>query len=181
MNTEHQKWMDEMFDLLLLANETGYARFDSLFLLAEIVRHFKPRAPLELGTMRGCSSVFIAKALTPGAKLTCIDSFKFATQEQVRSKLDRFRVSDRIELIQGDTQRAGKLLKGKHDFVFFDASHDAGGLIAEFESVVPHIESPAVLVVDDYMCAPEALNKIAGQNLGFKTYPVHFGMGVFVR
>jgi hypothetical protein len=53
--------------------------------------------------------------------------------------------------------------------------------LKEYEAVIPRLDRPAVLVIDDYGSSLEALHRMGKYHDGMKTYPVHFGMCVIVR
>lgn len=173
--------LDDLDFLRQLADRTGYARYDSLLLVAELVRLFAPVAPLELGVMHGCSTAFIVRALAEGVTLTAIDDFTLAPLEGTVANLSRLRIAERVRLIRGDTTRAGELIDFRPDFVFFDASHTDATLLAEFESLRPLLAPRALLVIDDTLCAPGALAEIGKGAAKMMAFPVHFGLCAVLR
>lgn len=176
-----KKHLDDLDFLRRLADRTGYNRYDSLLLVAEFVRRFRPSSPLELGVMHGCSTAFIARALDEGVTLTGIDDFTLAPIEDATANLAHLGLADRVRLIRGDTKQAGGLIDFRPDFVFFDASHTDEALLAEFRSVQPLLAPGALLVVDDTLCAPLALAEIGIGAAAMVAFPVHFGLCAVLR
>lgn len=176
-----QETLDELSDLFALARKSGYTHFDSLFTLAALVGAFKPKRVVELGTLHGCSTVFIAKALEPGASMVSIDNYaEQPDPNSVRRTLDRFRVSDRVQLIRESTYKAGNYAAGPVDMVFFDASHTDEGVLKEFYAIKPKLASGAVLIFDDALCIPAAIAQIGIDNAAMRAYSVNFGLCVMV-
>ena len=173
--------LDGLAALLQLAVESDYPRYDSLLLLAELVRQFRPERVLELGVYKGCSTVFMAKALKSDATITAVDDFTLVRRDQVRATLVEHGVSDRVALIEADTRHVREHLEGEFDFVFFDASHTNEDVIAELDSVAPRLARRAVLVFDDALHINAALAEIGAGHQGMRSYNVHFGMCVIVR
>ena len=176
--------LDRLANLLDLATKSGYARYSSLFLLAQLVRDFKPTRIVELGTYHGCSTIFIADALQPGAKLLSIDSYKQSNHKDVSDTLIEFSVHDKVHLRTGDTRTAGiyiaEAFDGLVDMVFFDASHTDQEVLKEFKSIRPYLSENAVLIFDDALCIPAAIATIGIDNMAMRAYSVNFGLCVMV-
>ncbi len=97
-------------------------------LLQFLVYALGARKVVEIGTLAGYSAVWIARALSTGAKLYTLEkSSKHA--EVARASFERAGVSERIELLEGAAQDSLRKLaaKGPFDLVFIDA--DKGGYV----------------------------------------------------
>lgn len=177
-----QQQLDDLYDLLQLATESGYAEYDSLFTVAHLVRMFGARRVLELGTFKGCSAVFIARELPPDGHLVTVDRFDRHPAADVAATLERFGVRDRVTLVTGDTRASGPLVKdfGPFDCVFFDASHTDDEVLVEWESVRPFVAPRALLLVDDSLCVMRAINAMGMNHSGMRSYAVHFGLCAIV-
>jgi predicted O-methyltransferase YrrM len=175
-----QQRLDQLSELIDLAVLSGYARYDSLLLLAELVREFQPRRVLELGVLHGCSTIFMAKALSAGSEIVAVDDFTLSTVADVQASLKRHGVDDRVTLLQSDTRDLAGKLEGTFDFVFLDASHVSADVLAEFQAINASLIRPPVLVFDDALCIPEALAEIGINHHAMRAYEVNHGLCVIV-
>jgi len=174
----NQAKLDKVAALHDLAHASGYARYDSLYALAEFCRHAPATRILELGVYRGCSAVFMARAC--GASIVGIDDFTQAPMTVAQKNLEAFGLADRVQLIKGDTRVANQLTAGPFDLVFFDACHTNEGVLAEFKAVRPLLAPRALLVVDDSLHVHGAIGAMATPNGGLRNYSVHFGLCAIV-
>jgi predicted O-methyltransferase YrrM len=80
---------------------------------------------VEIGTLGGYSSIWIARALVPGGKLITLDVNPLHA-EIAREHFRRAGVDDRIDIIIGDAHESLKQLVpvGPFDMVFIDADKD---------------------------------------------------------
>jgi predicted O-methyltransferase YrrM len=78
---------------------------------------------LEIGTLGGYSTIWLARALPPGGKLTTLEvDPKHA--EVARANLARTGLADRAEVITGRALDTLPKLSGPFDFIFIDANKD---------------------------------------------------------
>jgi caffeoyl-CoA O-methyltransferase len=88
---------------------------------------------VEIGTLAGYSGIWLARALPNGGKLYTIEkSGKHAGV--ARENFERARLTDRIELLQGDAPDMLRIIsvKAPFDMVFIDADKDSYPLYLEW-------------------------------------------------
>ena len=107
-------------------------------MLELLARMCGARRILELGTLAGYSTLWLARALPPGGELVTVD----LDAEVARRNLAG---DPRITVIEGDARTVA--LEGTFDFVFLDAEkrHNA----AYLERVLPHTRPGSVIVADN--------------------------------
>lgn len=118
-------------------------------MLSVILDMHKPLSILEIGTAYGYSSIFFALKC-PDAHITTIErSDKML--ENAKTNFEKFGLTDRIEILEGDAE---EMLRGlsddsKFDFVFIDAAktHYREYFDLSFE----HMNKGAVIVCDDVL------------------------------
>lgn len=106
-----------------------------------------PALCIEIGTFTGYSSLAIARALGPDAKLICCDVSEEWTAV-AREHWEAAGVSDKIELRIGpaiDTVRS--LGDTPIDFAFIDA--DKTGYVDYYEDLVPRLSTKGIIAVDN--------------------------------
>jgi predicted O-methyltransferase YrrM len=104
------------------------------------------RRILELGTLGGYSTVFLARALAPGGVVVTLErSPDYA--EVARRNLETAGVADRVELLVGPAAESLRTLEGPFDLVFLDA--DKASNPHYLELVLPLMRPGAVLVADN--------------------------------
>jgi len=114
-----------LFDEVLAANSAaGLAPIDVSptqgKLLHLLVRMTAARRVLEIGTLGGYSSIWMALALPAGGRLVTIEVDP-RTAEVARANFDRTGLADRIDLRVGAALDVLPDLEGPFDFVFIDA------------------------------------------------------------
>lgn len=108
------------------------------------------RAILELGTLGGYSTIWLARALFPGGRVTTLEiDSKHA--DVARANFQRANLSDKIDLRLGPAlETLPKLLEekaGPFDFVFIDA--DKNNIPHYFEWALKLTRPGSVIVVDN--------------------------------
>jgi predicted O-methyltransferase YrrM len=88
-----------------------------LYLLGMLV---SPRAILELGTLGGYSTIWLARALAPGGRLTSLEVDPHHAQI-ARANLARAGLADAVSVIVGPALETLPTLSGPFDLVFLDA------------------------------------------------------------
>jgi len=111
-----------------------------------LARATKPRAILEIGTLGGYSTIWLARALEPGGRLITLE-YERKHAEIARQNIDRAGVGDRVEIKVGKAIDALPSLTGPFDFVFIDA--DKPTTTEYFEWAVKLARSGTVIVVDN--------------------------------
>ena len=132
----------------------------------------------------------MALAMDYGGKVVSIDNYRrpdINNLELVRQNLYDCGISDRVELIKGDTLSCGNhMLDAKPEVVFMDASHKAENLHKEYLSMKRWLlPEEHVLVIDDALFNDIAdfvkdLMKDEGYPFCFFV-PFHQGMAVLAK
>jgi predicted O-methyltransferase YrrM len=113
-----------------------------LYLLGMLV---SPRAVLELGTLGGYSTIWLARALAPGGRVTSLELDPHHA-EVARANLGRAGLADRVDVIVGPALETLPGLSGPFDLVFLDADKSRN---AEYFSWAVRLGRPGTLIVAD--------------------------------
>lgn len=81
----------------------------------------KPTAILEVGTAIGFSAVFMIKNNPVDCHITTIENYEKRIPI-AKANFERFKVSDRVTLIEGDAADILKEIDGQFDLIFMDAA-----------------------------------------------------------
>jgi predicted O-methyltransferase YrrM len=125
-------------DIQVSANQGKF-----LHLLARLAR---ARRILEIGTLGGYSTIWLARALPPDGRLTTLEIDE-RHAEVARSNLDRAGLGDRVDVRVGPALQSLDELTGPFDFVFIDA--DKQNNAAYFSWAVRLSHPGTVIVVDN--------------------------------
>lgn len=116
-------------------------------LLSVLTRLSGARHAVEVGTFTGYSSVCIARALPPGARLVCVDASREWT-DVARGWWMRADVADRIELRVGDAHQLVPALEDTPvDLAFVDA--DKEGYPLYYAELLTRLAPDGVLAFDN--------------------------------
>ena len=160
-----------------------------LMLLAKAMR---ARAILEIGTLGGYSTIWLARALPPGGRLTTLE-YDPKHAEVARANVARAGLGDRVEVRVGRAIDTLPELTGPFDLIFIDAdkegypdyftwslklSHPGGLIIAdnvvrEGAVIDPKSEDPRVQAVrrfHEMVAAEPKVSATAIQTVGTKGY-----------
>jgi predicted O-methyltransferase YrrM len=88
-----------------------------------MARMIGARRILEIGTLGGYSTVWLARGLSPGGKVITIE-YNAKHAEVARENIARAGVSDRVEVMTGAGLHILPTLEGPFDFFFIDANKD---------------------------------------------------------
>jgi predicted O-methyltransferase YrrM len=113
-----------------------------LYLLGMLV---SPRAVLELGTLGGYSTIWLARALAPGGRLTSLELSPHHA-EVARANLTRAGLADVVTVVVGPALETLPTLSGPFDLVFLDADKSRN---AEYLSWAVRLGRPGTLIVAD--------------------------------
>ncbi|RPI14407.1 MAG: O-methyltransferase [Ignavibacteriae bacterium] len=135
------KHTEEMkFPLIQISPELG--KF--LFLLIKMIN---AKRVLEIGTLTGYSSIWMARALPDDGKLTTLEISKEHAGEAM-SNFKSAGLDNKIELILGSAMESlDKLKDEKFDFVFIDA--DKTGYPAYFDKVIGMVRKGGIITADN--------------------------------
>lgn len=121
-------------------------------LLFKLVRHFKPKLCVELGTCLGISASYQSAALTLNSfgKLITIEGSPSLSKISAQTFSDLG--LEKVDVLTGRFEdQLHQVLTNNEvvDFVFIDGHHDKDATIHYFERFLPFLKSDAVIVFDD--------------------------------
>jgi len=90
-------------------------------ILVELVRRFKPKRILEVGTFIGYSTILMGKELGGGSEIITIEIDE-EEAEQARENMRDAAIKPKIMVLTGDALRVIPSLEGRFDMVFLDAA-----------------------------------------------------------
>src|SRR5262249_16740121 len=122
----------------------------------------QPARCLEIGTLKGGSTVIICAALDDigAGRIACVDPHPQVSPDTWS------RVNHRATLIQGMSPdvlpRAAEAVGGAFDFAFIDGDHEREGVIRDIEGVLPLLAPTAHLMLHDahYFGIREAIDEM---------------------
>ena len=94
---------------------------DTLVVIEEELKLFKPKRILEIGTAVGYSAICFSEFLTENGKIDTIEREEERVIE-AKENIKRAEVENKINIIQGDAVEILPKLNEKYDMVFIDAS-----------------------------------------------------------
>ena len=112
-----------------------------------LARAIGPGRILEFGTLAGYSTIWLARALQPGGRLTTLE-VEPSYAEVARANLARAGVADRVEVLVGRAAETLPSLDAEtFDLTFIDA--DKASTADYFDWAVGHTRTGGVVVVDN--------------------------------
>jgi predicted O-methyltransferase YrrM len=118
-------------------------------LLYRLVKYFRPKNMIELGTSFGITSAYLAKG-NPDAQLYTFEGAS-SISNIAENNLKKLGINN-VELINGDFGKTLPPFLEKNmpiDFAFIDGNHREKPTIAYFESILSHCNEHSILVFDD--------------------------------
>ncbi|KAG1249667.1 hypothetical protein G6F68_013206 [Rhizopus microsporus] len=121
--------------------------------MCQLIKFFKPKNVLEIGSFTGCSAIAMGSCLLPDAKLTTLE---MDTQcvKVAREYIEMAQLQDKVFVKEGLALNSlGALVKEspslKYDFIFLDA--DKGNYKNYYELIMKHdlLSDHGVLVTDN--------------------------------
>ncbi len=129
-------------------------------LLYLLVKMSRATRVLEIGTLAGFSTIWMARALPAGGKLISLELSENHA-EVARGNLARAGVGDRVEVVVGPALESLERLRdsgeGSFDFIFIDA--DKPSYPAYLEAVLPLSHSGTVIVADNVIRAGAVMDE----------------------
>lgn len=107
-----------------------------------------PKNVLEVGTAIGFSAVLMCENLESDAHITTIEKYEKRIPI-AKANFERFGVSDRVTLLEGDATEILATLEGEYDFIFMDAAK--GQYINFFPDVLRLLAPGGILLTDNVM------------------------------
>ncbi len=117
-------------------------------LLKTIIKIYKPKKILEIGTAIGYSSILMASASSDETIIKTIE-IREEMKEIADSNIKNNGLDDRIEVLLGDAALVLDDMDGKFDMVFIDAAK--GQYIKYLKKVMPLLEDEAIIVSDNIL------------------------------
>lgn len=127
-----------------------------------LVRSCQALHALEIGTLGGYSGTWIARALQPGGQLYTIE--KSAHHAEVaRLHFELAKVTDRVQVLNGDAHQILKNLsrKAPFDFVFIDA--EKSGYRHYFDWSVEHVRIGGVITAHNVLWGGSIIGEYDGE------------------
>jgi caffeoyl-CoA O-methyltransferase len=127
---------------------------DEAALLTMLAQLVGARRALELGTFTGYGAISIARGLTDGGRLTCLELDEDYA-ETARRNLEDAGVADRVEIIVGPALDALRAMPAEpmFDYVFLDA--DKPAYPDYYEEIVPRLLPGGLLLIDNVLLRGE--------------------------
>jgi predicted O-methyltransferase YrrM len=114
-------------------------------LLALLVRMTGARRVLEIGTLGGYSTIWMARVLPPDGHMVTLE-YEPRHAEVARANVERAGVADRVEILVGPASESLPRLEGPFDFVFIDADKPSNPLYIDW---AVRLARPGTVVVLD--------------------------------
>jgi predicted O-methyltransferase YrrM len=122
-------------------------------LLELLARLCGARAILEIGTLAGYSTIWLARALPEGGRLVTLEADPHHARV-ARSNLERAGLSDVVEVVEGPALETLPRLSGPFDLVFIDADKQRS---ADYLALALELSRPGTLIVADNVVRGGAL------------------------
>ncbi|MCK4980194.1 MAG: O-methyltransferase [Candidatus Delongbacteria bacterium] len=155
LNEKLGKYLDELLKLdlddteelysYLVENKFPVVSRDTARFLAQIVLIKNPEKILEIGTNVGFSALTMAKVLRKGMIYTV--DYREDLQKQALENFKKFKVEDKIKLINGRAEKMLHRIEDKFDIIFIDA--DKRGYPFYLDYALEHINSGGIILVDN--------------------------------
>ena len=112
-----------------------------------LIKSIKAKRILEIGTLTGYSSIWMARALPDGGKLTTLEISK-DHYEEAKKNFQKAGLTEKIEIIFGSASESlDKFKDEKFDFAFIDA--DKTGYPAYFDKVIGMMNPGGIIAADN--------------------------------
>jgi predicted O-methyltransferase YrrM len=122
-------------------------------LLELLARLCGAREILEIGTLAGYSTIWLARALPEGGRLVTLEADPRHARV-ARSNLERAGLSDVVEVVEGPALETLPRLSGPFDLVFIDADKQRS---ADYLALALELSRPGTLIVADNVVRGGAL------------------------
>ncbi len=108
----------------------------------------KPKRVLEVGTAIGFSAILMSDNLPADSHITTIEKYDKRIPV-AKENFEKFKVSERITLLEGDACEILQELEGQFDFIFMDAAK--GQYINFFPEIMRLLAPGGILLSDNVM------------------------------
>lgn len=139
---------------------------------------------VEIGTLYGATTIFIAKA-APRARVVTIDNYSWLPEGPnspalVTERLVKAGVSARVDVVMGDSAKIGGVCRDRADLVFIDGDHSKVGA---FTDIYNFSKLTNVMAVHDYgnqQCHPGVKVAVDGFIKGYPEWRIAERVGMLV-
>ena len=123
---------------------------DEAALLTMLARLVAARRALEVGTFTGYGAISIARGLTAGGRLTCLELEEQFAEIAARNIADAG-LDDRVEIVIGPADESLREMPEvpTFDFVYLDA--DKTGYPAYYDLILPRLQRGGLLLIDNVL------------------------------
>lgn len=148
-----------------------------------VVGATRRRRIVEIGTSNGCSTIWLALALsrcTPGGQLITIERSS-EKQRAARDNVQRAGLSAYVEFRLGDATEIARTIEGPIDCVLFDA--DRVNAHMQLEVLLPKLGPDCLLVTDNAVSHPAELRDyfaLFAHRPDFRTLILPIGKGLHI-
>lgn len=133
-----------------------------------LLKTLQPQNILEVGTAVGFSALLMAENTPATTKITTIDRFDIMIQHATEN-FEKFKMTDKITLLQGDAANILPTLHAGYDFIFLDS---AKAKYVEFLPYCLQLLAPnGILLIDDVLQGGTVLQPI--ENIKHKNRSIH--------
>jgi len=141
------------------ANEGGVPIIphETVVFLQFLLGQIKPKNVLEIGAAIGFSASLMAQTIGAEGHVTTIDRFDVMI-EKAKKNFERFGLSERVTLIEGQAAEVLPTLEGPYDFIFMDSAKSK--YIEFLPECLRLLKVGGVLMIDDVLQAGTILQPI---------------------
>ena len=151
--------MNKAFDILNLLDEIGKKQFMPSIgsikgkIISDIIREYKPKKILEIGSLYGYSAILIANVMSgydddDDIKVVTIEIDK-SNGDIAKGNIKDAELLNRIELITGDALEVIPKLGYKFDLLFLDAAKDQYLQYLKLSEEANIIKNDAIIIADN--------------------------------
>jgi len=150
--------MNKAFDILNLLDEIGKKQFMPSIgsikgkIISDIIREYKPKKILEIGSLYGYSAILIANVMSgyddDDIKVVTIEIDK-NNGDIAKGNIKEAELLNRIELITGDALEVIPKLGYKFDLLFLDAAKDQYLQYLKLSEEANIIKNDAIIIADN--------------------------------
>jgi len=151
---DYSKEVDDLKSLCRSSNDQdrNISEYDVNQLLYNLVRYFRPKRIIEVGTYAGTASCFLAAAQYAYQKernLTLVE-LKEENTRKTRENLAKLNLEEGVTIHIGDSAEIAKSGKIEvSDFMFIDADHKLSGVTRDVNAYWPLLKSEGIMVLHD--------------------------------
>jgi predicted O-methyltransferase YrrM len=114
--------------------------------LDEVVRQYRPKTILEVGTLVGYSAIRMGRLVDKSAKITCVEVDEDIAKV-ARINIKNAGLADKIKVVVGDAKKVLPTLKGEVDLLFLDAAKEE--YMTYLSLSEKHLHKGSVVVADN--------------------------------